>query len=123
MQKYWEILLACLGMSDHTHLSGMNQINTFMYTKPHAKNQLLILAHSWDIVDSLLWITLGIPGHTNLKWLTKFVTPMEPHHKQKITSYLNLLLSRTQLIYDITLGMPDHTQLKWLGKFVAAMDV
>ena len=51
--QYWELYLACPSDPDHTHTNGPNQINVFMYTWSHAKNQFNILTHFWDIADLL----------------------------------------------------------------------
>ena len=43
--QYWELLLACLVVSDYTHVNGLNQMDVVMYTGPHTKNQLNTSAH------------------------------------------------------------------------------
>ena len=58
------INLACPGVPGHTHINGMNRPHVFIYASAHVKCPIHTSANSWDIIDSLLLITLSMPDHT-----------------------------------------------------------
>ena len=61
--QYLELLLACPGVTDHTHMTELNQVVVFIYALPQAKNHVQNLAHSWDKVDLIFRITFVMHRH------------------------------------------------------------
>ena len=52
--------------------------------QPQRENQVHIAANSWDYAESPFCITLGMPGHTQLKWLNIFGVSRDAWHHTKI---------------------------------------
>ena len=95
-QLYPNLRLACPGVPDNTHMTGLNHIDLCM-PKHKQKTKFISKLILEIFIANLFSITLGMSDHTLLKWLNLTVTSVVPltHAKNNFTAQLILEMKPT----------------------------